>query len=244
MRKRILKPVMLTAVLFLSIASAGLAKDKDDKNVSEAAQQSKKAATVLQEIMATPDKAIPNNLLSGAHCVAVYPSVIKAGLVVGGRYGRGVVSCRTANGRWSSPLFVSLRGGSFGAQIGAEAIDYVLLGMNPSTAQAFTKEKFELGGEASAAAGPLGRDASASTDLPTIKSQFLSYSRSRGLFAGLELKGSVLKLDDDLNRAVYGRNYSPADILKSSSTKSPASLHAFTDALAKYAPAKNVTARK
>src|SRR5262249_55145356 len=156
--------------------------------------------------MKTPDKAIPENLLESASCIAVFPSVVKGGFIVGARYGRGVASCRSSHGNWSAPLFITVGGGSVGLQIGAQATDLVLLGMNPSTIDMFTKNRFELGGAASVAAGPVGRSTTASTDLPTIKTEFLSYSRSRGLFAGLSLEGAVIHEDSDTNKTAYGTN--------------------------------------
>jgi len=172
------------------------------KREDEAERKAANAARVFEQIMNARDNAIPKELIDKAEAVAVFPGVFKAGFVVGGRGGSGLIS-RRVKGGWSAPAFFTMRGGSFGAQIGAAKTDFVLLFMNESAVQGLLEDKFEMGGEASAAAGPVGRAASASTNL-TLDAGILSYSRSKGLFAGLELKGAVVNPDNKLNEAVYG----------------------------------------
>jgi lipid-binding SYLF domain-containing protein len=161
---------------------------------------------VLQEIVNIPDD-IPQNLLDKAYCVVVIPSVLKAAFIVGGSYGRGVMTCRSGEnfrGPWGAPTMMALEGGSFGFQLGGEATDFVLLLMNERAAGAILESKVKLGGDASAAAGPVGRDASAETDV-TLRAEVLTYSRARGLFAGISLEGSTLRPDDDANERIYGQ---------------------------------------
>lgn len=173
------------------------------KRANDAARHSRDAAKVFTEIMRVRDKAIPRELLDGAEAVAVFPGVIKAAFIIGGRKGQGVVSRRTASG-WSAPAFYNLGGGSFGAQIGADKTDYVLLFMNDEALKGLMEDKFEIGGEAGIAAGPVGRAASVSTNL-TLDAGILSYSRSKGAFIGAALKGVVISPDNDLNEAFYGQ---------------------------------------
>src|SRR5262249_1656982 len=183
--------VLVAAIsLFISVTVAAQSQAKVSKKLADEAEQSAKAARVLREIMDMPDKGIPEDLLARAECVATFPSVIKAGFVVGGQGGRGVASCRTPTG-WSAPAYFHLGGGSVGLQIGAQATDFVLLFMNRDGLNSLLSSKFTLGADASVAAGPVGRESGASTDA-AMKAQILSYSRSRGLFAGLELKGVVI----------------------------------------------------
>jgi lipid-binding SYLF domain-containing protein len=169
----------------------------------DAARHSGKAAETFTEIMNVKDKAIPKELLDTAEAIAVFPGVIKAAFLVGGRGGQGVIS-RRVKGGWSAPAFFNLGGGSFGPQIGAQQTDYVLLIMNPSGLDGLLKDKFELGGEVSIAAGPVGREAAASTN-PRMDAGILSYSRSKGAFIGAALKGAVISPDNDLNEAIYGK---------------------------------------
>ena len=175
----------------------------DEKKEDEAARKSEAAARVFNQIMRARDNAIPKELIERAEAVAVFPGVLKAGFIVGGRGGSGVIS-RRVRGGWSPPAFFTLRGGSIGAQIGASKTDFVLLFMNEGAVQGLLEDKFEMGGEASAAAGPVGRAAAATTNL-TLDAGILSYSRSKGLFAGLELKGAVVNPDNKLNEAIYGQ---------------------------------------
>ncbi|MEY4167190.1 MAG: hypothetical protein RIR52_1014 [Acidobacteriota bacterium] len=218
----------VAVVLVMIVASDGRADKKD------AIRQAGKAAEVFKEIMGVPDNAVPLSVLDRAVCVAVFPDVIKGGLIVGGRKGRGVASCRTEGGAsaWSPPAYFDLVGGSIGLQIGAQATDLVLLFVSHDGMKSLLKSRFELGGDASVAAGPVGRAVGAGTDL-RLDAQILSYSRSKGVFAGLELKGTIIKQDDDDNQAVYGDNVRAEDILKG--TKEPAaSVSIFPQTLARY----------
>jgi len=187
-----------------ALAGAGVSSG-NSQDAEKAAHRSEHASEVFREIMDAPDKGIPNSIIDKAEVIAVFPSVIKVGFIFGGRGGSGLVSVRDEQTHeWGAPIFVSLGGGSFGAQIGGQSIDLVLVGMTRHSADIFTKDRFKLGGELSATAGPVGRNAEASTDLPTLRSEVLSYSRSRGLFVGITVNGSVIKQDKDLNAAVYG----------------------------------------
>jgi len=204
------------------------------KREDEAERKADNAARVFEQIMNARDNAIPKELIDKAEAVAVFPGVFKAGFVVGGRGGSGLIS-RRVKGGWSAPAFFTMRGGSFGAQIGAAKTDFVLLFMNESAVQGLLEDKFEMGGEASAAAGPVGRAASASTNL-TLDAGILSYSRSKGLFAGLELKGAVVNPDNKLNEAVYGMKadnlLTGAEQLKLN--QMPAGVRIFPVTLARY----------
>src|SRR5215813_3167245 len=211
------------------------------KKLKDEAEQSSKAAKVLREIMGTPDKEIPEDLLARAECVAVFPSVIKAGFIFGGRGGRGVASCRTGAG-WSAPAYFNLGGGSFGLQIGAEATDFVLLFMNSEGLDSLLSNKFTLGADASVAAGPVGRAAGADTDA-VMRAKILSYSRSRGLFAGLELKGVVITPDKSDMRDVYGKGVMTKVVLKEDKAAAPASVREFPETLNRYS-ARRVKAEK
>ena len=231
----------ITTLVLLSISTITLAqtdRERSAKKAREAADQSAKAARVFDQIMATREKSIPKDLLDRAEAVAVFPGVIKAGFIVGGRGGSGVISRRVAGG-WSAPAFFDLGGGSIGLQIGAASTDYILLFMNEHAVESLLSDKFEIGGEGSAAAGPVGRSASASTDVK-LNAQILSYSRSKGAFAGLELKGVVIKPDNEDNLQVYG--ITARDILtganKISMDKMPAGVRVFPQTLAQYSRRK------
>jgi lipid-binding SYLF domain-containing protein len=199
--------IALTTLAALIIMATGTpaAKGSDDhhKKVKAAADQSQRAAKAFEAIMQVPDKSIPRDLLARARAVAVFPRVIKVAATVGGEGGRGVV-CRQTNGGWGNPVFLRGGGGSVGPQIGASSTDYFLLLMNDESVEGLMKDKFELGTEAGVAAGPVGRNAGAATDA-LMHAAILSYSRSRGLFAGVNVKGVVIKPEDDLNRAVYNQ---------------------------------------
>ncbi len=187
------------------------------------------AADVLYEIHQAPDKDIPGDLWDKAQCVAVMPSVKKVAFVLGGEYGKGVLSCRDGVG-WTAPVFMMLSKGSIGFQIGGQSVDLVLLVMNDHGVKRLLEDKVVLGGEASIAAGPVGRDTRAMTD-GQLKAELLSYSRTQGLFAGIDLTGGVLKPDTDDNQDVYGRNITPRDILVAKSVKAPAQAASFMRAL-------------
>lgn len=227
----------LCAVLLLSIcanAFAQTSRERSTRKVRAAAEQSAKAARVFDQIMGTREKSIPLDLLDRAEAVAVFPSVIKAGFIVGGRGGRGVISRRVAGG-WGAPAFFDLAGGSIGLQIGASSTDFILLFMNEHAVESLLGDKFEIGAEGSAAAGPVGRSASASTDA-RLNAQILSYSRSKGAFAGLELKGVVIKPDNEDNLQVYG--ITARDILtganKIAMDKMPEGVRVFPLTLSRY----------
>jgi lipid-binding SYLF domain-containing protein len=162
------------------------------------------SSKILNELLAAPDKGIPDDVYKSAKCVAIVPSMVKGGFVFGAEHGRGVATCRTENGNWSAPAMFVITGGSWGAQIGGQAVDLVMLIMNDQGMRDLLSSKFKLGANGSVAAGPVGRDASASTDWK-MKSEVLAYSRTRGLFAGLTLDGAVIKQDDDSTQALYDR---------------------------------------
>jgi SH3 domain-containing YSC84-like protein 1 len=187
-----------------------------------------KSVDVLHAIMSTPDKGIPEEVLSNAKCILVVPDLIKGGFILGGKHGRGVATCRTAEG-WSAPAFVSVGGGSWGLQIGVEGVDLVMLVMNDQGFQHLLSSKFELTGEGSVAAGPVGRHASAGTDWK-MNTETLTYSRSKGVFAGLTLEGAVVQQDDDSTRAIYGKNIKFRNIL-SGQVPTPKSADAFMKAV-------------
>ncbi len=187
-----------------------------------------KSVDVLHAIMSTPDKGIPEEVLSGAKCILVVPDLIKGGFILGGKHGRGVASCRTSDG-WSAPAFVSVGGGSWGLQIGIEGVDLVMLVMNEQGFQHLLSSKFELTGEGSVAAGPVGRHASAGTDWK-MNTEVLTYSRSKGVFAGLTLEGAVVEQDNDSTHAIYGKHMTFRNIL-SGKVSTPASADAFLKAV-------------
>src|SRR5712671_4360619 len=197
MKKRIL--VFATTALLLAITSWADDKEKDEDRL-------KNAGTVLTEILNLPDD-IPQDLLDKADCVVVFPSVLKAAFVVGGSYGRGAMTCRRGenfSGSWGAPSMMALEGGSVGFQIGGQATDFVLLVMNDRGANGILSSKVKLGADASVAAGPLGRNATAETDA-SMRAEILSYSRARGLFAGVSLEGSTIRPDNDANERIYGK---------------------------------------
>ncbi len=231
--------IVLSFTAFSSLPSLADTKEKskgEDKKLKDGAEQSQKAATVFNEIMAAPDSAVPSDILEKAECVAVFPSVIKAGFIVGGRGGRGVVSCRTAQG-WSAPAFLNLGGGSIGLQIGAQATDFVMLFMNKEGVNSLLSSKFTLGGDASVAAGPIGRQAGADTDI-AMKAQILSYSRSRGVFAGLELKGVAITVDKDDMKNIYGEDATAKEVLQENKRTAPEEIREFSRTLGKYSSRK------
>jgi lipid-binding SYLF domain-containing protein len=191
------KYVVLLLMLWVSAISWAASARED------AVERLNKSAEVLQEIMNAPDKGIPQEVLDGAKCVAVVPNMVKGGFVFGAQHGKGVATCRLGPGRWSAPAFFTISGGSWGAQIGAEGVDLVMMIMNEAGMKNLLSSKFEIGGQASAAAGPVGRHAAAGTDWK-LETQVLTYSRSKGAFAGITLNGSRIVQDDDSMKAVYG----------------------------------------
>ena len=189
------------------------------------------SADVIQEIMATPDKGIPSSILAGAVCVVVIPSYKKGAFVVGAQYGQGVATCKTSRG-WSAPVFVKLTGGSVGWQIGGQATDLVLIAMNQKGLQAMLKNKFKIGADAAASAGPVGRNAQAGTDWK-LNAEFLTYSRSKGLFAGVSLDGTVLDSNNDDMKLQYGSDLPFSQVL-SGSVPVPANARRFVSTVARY----------
>jgi lipid-binding SYLF domain-containing protein len=187
-----------------------------------------KAGAALHEIMAAPDSGIPEEVLEHAKCVAVVPNMIKGGFIFGGRHGRGVATCRTADG-WSAPAFFSVAGGSWGLQIGLEGVDLVMIIQNEKGMQQLLASKFQIGADASAAAGPVGRHASANTNWK-METEILTYSRSRGVFAGLTLNGASIKRDDDSMKAIYGRHVTTKNVLLGK-VAAPESAHSFLSAV-------------
>lgn len=223
--------VMTMFLLSVSWATAQSA-DESGRDQSDIEKRIKNAAGVLDEIMGVKDSAIPDKIMSGAKCVAVVPSMVKIAIGFGGSHGKGVATCRTAHG-WSAPAPFTITGGSWGLQIGGQAIDLVMLVMNQRGMDALLSSKFKIGGDASAAAGPLGRDASADTDLK-MKSEILSYSRARGIFAGIDLSGSKVAQDRDETRLLYGKMVPFATILSGKVTP-PNGSEPFLAAVRKYA---------
>jgi len=218
--------VATTAVVlvFATIASAGV-NEKERNRIRD-------AVAVLNDLRSTPDKDIPQGLWERAECVAVFPSVKKAAFVVGGEYGKGLMSCRTQSG-WSAPSFMTLGKGSLGFQIGGESVDLVLLVMNKGGMDKLLNNKVSLGGDLSVAAGPVGRDARAATDAQ-MKAEILSYSRSQGIFAGLDVSGGVLKPDTDANRDLYDRQVEARQVLTDGSMSVPTEAKPFETALSHF----------
>lgn len=227
--------VALASALALIPLSSSLsfAKDKDEKENDRL----QNAGTVLKEIMDVPDN-IPQDLIDKARCVIVFPSVVKAAFIVGGSYGRGVMVCRTGadfTGPWGSPAMMALEAGSVGFQIGGQATDFVILVMNNRGVDSLLHSKVKLGADASVAAGPKGRDAQASTDA-TLRAEMLSYSRSRGAFAGVSLEGSTLRPDEDANRRLYGRDVTAAHIITEGKIDAPPSARDLISTLQRVTP--------
>lgn len=218
--------VLAVGVLFSTLARA--AEDEP----SEQVKRLNASAAVLDEIMKTPDKGIPEEILGSAECVAVIPSMVKIGFVFGGRHGRGLATCRTKSGGWSAPAPFSVTGGSWGLQIGGEAVDVVMLAMNDQGMAKMLSSQFKIGADASAAAGPVGRHAEADTDWK-MKSQILTYSRARGIFAGVTVNGASIKQDKDGTRILYGKMIPSSDILRGK-VAPPEGSHQFMAAVRKY----------
>src|SRR6266478_4628330 len=230
-----MKVLTYLAAALLLIAPATFAGPSSDKEKDE--NRLENAGTVIDEILNVPDN-IPQDLLNKARCVVVLPSVVKAAFIVGGSYGHGVMVCRTSEhfrGPWGAPVMMALEGGSVGLQIGGQATDFVILVMNDRGASSLLHSKVKLGGDASIAAGPKGRDASAETDA-YMRSEMLSYSRSRGVFAGVSLEGSTLRPDGDANRKLYGRDASAVEIITESKFHAPEAARRLISRLQKASP--------
>ncbi len=219
----------LTAVaLMLTSVTWGEDKDKDRSDIDKRIDAS---AKVLSEIMATPDKAIPDKIMEDAKCVAVVPSMIKIAVGFGGNHGKGIATCRTAHG-WSAPAPITVTGGSWGLQLGGQAVDLVMIVTNDQGMQHLLSSHFKLGADASAAAGPVGRDATAGTDVK-MRAEILTYSRTRGLFAGIDLSGTAISQDRDETRILFGKGESFEDILRGR-VAAPESSEPFLTVLRKY----------
>ena len=223
----------LLVVLLLGLNVASFAADEQSPT-SKAALRAQAAADVLDEIQGAPDKGIPQEVLGSAECVAVVPSLLNGGFIVGGRFGRGLASCRTPKG-WSAPAFFTVKGGSVGFQIGGQAVDLVMLIMNNDGMQHLLSSQFSLGADASVAAGPVGRHAEGNTDWK-MRAQVLTYSRARGIFAGVSLEGAVINQDKESTRDFYGRMVPFKTSLKGE-VDPPAAANTFLTALAKWAQA-------
>lgn len=208
---------------------------------SDSIERLQMSSDVLRSIVQTPDKGIPEEVLSAAKCIVVIPHLVKGGFVFGAEHGRGIASCRTPEG-WSAPAFVSLGGGSWGLQIGVEGVDLVMVVMNDHGLQHLLSSKFQLSGDASASAGPVGRHASAGTDW-TMNTEILTYSRSRGVFAGVTLNGAVVEQDNDSTIAIYGRDHTFKDIL-SGNVQAPSSTLAFMRSINKTAHTSRIAEGK
>lgn len=226
-----MKKVSAVFTLLMIIALPTFGQNKEQDRVVSAGR-------VMQEILNIPDD-IPQSVIDKADCVVVLPSVLKFAFGFGGSYGRGVMTCRSGEnftGPWGAPTMMALEGGSFGFQLGGQATDFVLLLMTPRSARSILASKVKLGGDISAAAGPIGRNLSAETDV-TLRAEILSYSRSRGLFAGLSLSGSTLRPDNAANKQLYGRELTPQDIVFNNEVASPASANLLLAELNKRSPA-------
>lgn len=233
-----MKRILACAMSALLLVATSWANDKEEKDEDRL----KNAGTVLAEILHIPED-IPQDLLDKAECVVVFPSVLKAAFVVGGSYGRGAMTCRTGDnfsGAWGAPSMMALEGGSVGFQIGGQATDFVLLVMNDRGANGILRSKVKLGADASVAAGPIGRNASAETDA-SMRAEILSYSRARGLFAGISLEGSTIRPDNDGNKRIYGKKISAKDIVIAQETHVPPAAEGLISTLNEKAPKHGVS---
>ena len=230
LKVKTMKRTLFGFSLALTLALPLFAQDKETERVENAGK-------VMEEILKAPD-GIPQSVLDKADCVVILPSVLKFAIGIGGSYGRGVMTCRGGSnfhGPWGAPSMIALEGGSAGLQLGGNATDFILLLMSPRSAENILKSKVKLGGDASAAAGPVGRAASAETDV-TLRAEILSYSRSRGLFAGVSLEGSTLRPDNGANKNLYGKEVSASDIVFKKAVPVPASAKQLLATLQKASP--------
>ena len=221
-----LKRLLIVTTLVVLATLTAVASDREDD-----INRTNKAAQVFKEIMSTPDQGIPQNLLESAKCIAIIPGEVKFAFIFGGSYGRGLATCRTEHG-WSAPLFVAIDSGSVGYQIGGSSTDIVMLFMNDHALQSLLSDKFKLGADASVAAGPVGRNAAAGTDLK-LNAEILSYSRSKGIFAGVSLDGAVMQADKSGDKAMYGHDVDRHEIL-SGKVAVPASARPLLDEIGRY----------
>ena len=231
-----MRRILVFGIVLFLIASPAFSQNKEKERLQE-------CAAVLKEILNMPED-VPQDLLDRAECVVVFPSVMKVAVGFGGSYGRGAVVCRSGkdfNGPWGTPAMFALEGGSFGFQLGGEATDYLLLVMNPKGAESIMGSKVKLGADASAAAGPKGRTASAATDI-VMKAEILSYSRSRGLFAGISLEGSTLRSDGDANKNLYGKELTARQIVRENAVRVSPDGKLLVNLLNKKSP-KNISAK-
>lgn len=222
---------VLVGALCVGFALPAFAQQKEADRLQE-------SYSVMKAVIGMPDNGIPRDLLNKAECVIVVPSVKKAAFVVGASYGRGVMTCRTGpdwRGPWSAPAFYAIEGGSFGLQIGRQATDFVLLVMNEKGAKSVSTSKVKLGGDASVAAGPVGRTTSAETDI-VMNAEILSWSRNKGLFAGISLAGSTLRSDDDANKNLYGKDLNAKQIILEKAVKTPPAGRSLINLLNKMSP--------
>ena len=222
-----LKRLLIVTTLVLLVALTAVASDREDD-----VKRTDRAAQVFKEIMNTPDQGIPQDLLESTKCIAIIPGEVKFAFIFGGSYGRGLATCRTGHG-WSAPMFVAIDSGSVGYQIGGSSTDLVMLFMNDHALQSLLSDKFKLGADASVAAGPVGRNAAAGTDVK-LRAEILSYSRAKGLFAGVSLSGAVVQADKSGDKAMYGNNVNRHEILDGK-VAVPASAQPLLDEIGGYA---------
>ncbi len=232
------KAILFAALVSMSTAISSGQSINTGRHASEEIRRVNAAAQVLEEVMATPDKGIPEDLLAAARCVAIVPSMMKGGFLVGAKFGKGVATCRTSKG-WSGPAPFTIAGGSWGLQFGGEAVDLLMLVMNEKGVKALQANNLRLGTEGSVAAGPVGRQAEADTDWKT-RSEVLTYSRARGVFTGIELNGAVIKQDDEETRTLYGKMLTFRRIL-AGKIAAPEGSERFLSAVQKYSQPRGAT---
>jgi len=230
MSRKALHMALVLAVAAVVVTSTRIFAQSDET------QRIQESVTVFNEIMSAPDKAIPTSVLDKAEAIAVFPGTIKGGFVIGAQHGRGILSARDEARAWSNPAFMSITGGSIGAQIGAQAVDVVLVIMSKRGLQKLVSNEFKIGADAGVAAGPVGREASAGTDIQ-MRAEILSYSRARGLFAGINLNGSSIRADEDANRKFYGKPLKTADIIFKGMGEATGPVNDWKSTLRKYVAA-------